>query len=305
MPLPTTIPHNINVELISSTFPSLAPKLISKGATNRHEVNWLSVPDITSHLHLFNPAHIPFFSNLLNLSTQFYTTGHHLSNGLAFLCSEGYRAEDTCYCLSNQMAKKYRPCGSWRLCPKCAWYKAQKMVRRFLPLWPVAKGNFYHVTVRPHAPVDFVLGHDKAWEFWDKAANTMTNISRRGKVTGAIYVEEYALVSLTKNLFLPHCHILMFTDDIEKATKNFAKDFDIKITAPKTQADFERLLAYPFKSVDLYHRYITEWTPETSPLVNRQLEAFTQGIGVLTYKRLPTRFYGICRNDNSLLTIEN
>ncbi len=290
-----TEPTSIDVPEVLKYFPELNPPIRATNPRYFRSLNYLSLPDLSDHAAMFTKEQRYYMRNLSAIHEQRYTSYGHLSNAFLLAATDGYHYEDVCSCMSFSN-HRYIPCNFWRLCTQCAYWKSKEEYRHVKKLWKKHKDNIYFLTVSAGV-FNFLTQQDQILEGYKTISEVVKVLARvdRQKILGSKVVEEQGLVSFIDCTVNAHAHIMLIDkQNIDYIVSAFeSKGLDVKVTKADSMAVYERSVRYLFKSIKLQPIYAKEWTPETAEAVNQGLEAFTQGIGYLGWKRKSVRDTGI------------
>ena len=146
-----------------------------------------------------------------------------------------------CHCCTK-LKGKIQPCGKWKLCPNCSYYKF-KALKSSYPYKP----NLKFITINPSFDHYSSIPMSSIPDVW----NDIISYVKAQPFNGYLLVEEFASVSLLSDKQTPHIHLIADIHD------NLSDDprFNIKVDPITSEASYYNHMGYMLKHINLAHLY--------------------------------------------------
>lgn len=296
---------------ISSTNHSLIDdESVSLSLTNPLAVDWSDASQLNRHERCFSEEQQRAF-DLLNRKQNDYPhqiTGNYLQNG-RFVVASGVKIFQRFACCGRKEGFKTVFCEKPMLCSGCARRNERILQQRFDGVF--SKGTFYHVTISftGDLPFDSISSH-AVTEHWTAVNAAVRHLYDQDMINGACVIDEIAVEQFLPLRVLPHGHAIIdadvFTTEHIQEIQNFIRDHhpevqlavNVRSRKLSSEYEFERIIAYCNKAIDLTKHYEAEAESIVSSKarsfesLNREMRELLEGILVETYGFRKTQYCG-------------
>lgn len=282
------------------------------GAKSVSQLNWLSFDDIDNNLHVLNDEQYSSIRALLNEANTFDRDekGKIIPNPTTYVGNcimahlanfEWARQMTWCGTTGNLNYAKSTPCSKWKYCERCADTKRKYYFKKYAHIYSSTPNPCYFVTITPDLDkkVKFVDGNtDLAILHWDKMNMYVDSMYTCGMIKGAVVVEEASFDSYYPHPILnPHIHFVCVANEYGLKSHRFdGMKIDVKLI--DNEEHWVKGLNYLHKSIQFFHTYNFEWTPDKAEVISRNFRDMLNNHKHCISNRNQTRAIGILHAKN-------
>ncbi len=286
-------------------------------------LNWSNLAELTSNQFCLSDEQRFFLLNTTNRIRLFphrfnRNQGYPETAGLILMSDWNHR-QRFCLCSNRKSI-----CKLWKFCHYCRHLYRMRLMHTFLPHF--SAGNWYFLTISFDGQLSFESPLlDDPTNYWAACGHAIHEMVESRQVIGAIKVEELSICSFNPLTVLPHCHILLFTEQISPSfideTNALVESYrpvefnpdletwevfqDGRIHHPVTtrlarleaQENLAKTISYLIKPIDVVTPYrasleACEGAPETVRQLNQNVCEFFLSYSETTHSRRQLQYFG-------------
>lgn len=231
-----------------------------------NDLNHTDFEDLHDHEDLLFPEQVGYMELVSRRLQHLRERDHeaYQGNAAVLIATKSPMAPRYCYCWRRSRYNKSGRCDLWPVCYRCALYRQNLYLRRYLPSFH--RGHWRFVTISFKGTIEFTSNNtDAVVPYWNAGSRAIRNLVNKGEIDGAFWVEEIAVINFLPLRVQPHAHAIVDSElSIARLTALFRKASRIRRSPRPPSIDVQELgtakqlghqIQYLVKPINLYGRY--------------------------------------------------